>query len=63
MFQSVMMITMERAAVSSVLSVTMMMMSVTMTTIHIDVSECDDDYYGAGCNHGDDVCYHDNNTH
>ena len=56
MFQSVMMITMERA-------VTMVMMCVTMTTIHIDVSECDDDYYGAGCNHGDDVCYHDNNTH
>ena len=70
MFQSVMMVTMERAAVSSVLCVTMVMMCVTMTTIHIDVSECDDGYYGAGCskqcpfcNHGDDVCYHDNNTH
>ena len=57
-----MMVIMEQA-------VTMVMMSVTMTTIHIDVSECDDGYYGAGCskqcpfcNH-DDVCYHDNNTH
>ena len=44
-------------------AVTMVMMCDTMTTIHIAVSECDDGYYGAGCNHGDDVCYHDNNTH
>ena len=57
MFQSVMMVTMERAAVSSVLSVTMMM-CVTMTTIHIDVSECDDGYYGAGCSKQCPFCNH-----
>ena len=64
------MVTMERAAVSSVLPVTMVITFVTMTTIHIAVSECDDGYYGAGCskqcpscNHGNNLCYHDNNTH
>ena len=41
------MVTMEQAVT--------MVMCVTMTTIHIAVSECDDGYYGAGCNHGDDV--------
>ena len=40
-----MMVTMKQAVT--------MVMCVTMTTIHIAVSECDDGYYGAGCNHGD----------